>query len=217
MRILAIADEIAPGILHLDGPPPDVVVSCGDLPWEELERVVDHLNVPLLFVPGNHDPALVPASRTVGWPMPIESPALQDPPGPRGCTSVDGRLEDVHGLRFAGLGGSIRYREGPNQYSQTEMARRARRLAARAWWRRVRDRRRVDVLLTHAPPKDLGDDDDPAHEGIEALHTLVDRLRPQLLLHGHIHPFGLQRPDRMLDTTRVVNVVPFKMLELEPR
>jgi calcineurin-like phosphoesterase family protein len=215
MRILAIADEIAPGILHLDGPPPDVVVSCGDLPWEELERVVDHLNVPLLYVPGNHDPALVPTAKAVGWPIPIESPAMQDPPGPRGCTSVDGRLEDVHGLRFAGLGGSIRYREGPNQYTQAEMARRARRLADRAWWRRLRDRRRVDVLLTHAPPKDLGDDDDPAHEGIEALHALVDRLRPRLLLHGHIHPYGLERPDRMLGTTRVVNVVPFKMLELD--
>lgn len=218
MRILAIADEISPGLLGIEGPRPDVVVSCGDLPWEELERIVDHLNVPLLFVPGNHDPALVArTTKSVGtWPMPIESPAMQDPPGPRGCTSVDGRIEDVGGLRFAGLGGSIRYREGPNQYTQAEMARRARRLADRAMLRRLRDRRRVDILLTHAPPRGLGDDDDPAHEGVEALHALVRRLKPRFLLHGHIHPYGVQRPDRVLGDTRIVNVVPFTTIELGP-
>ena len=218
MRILAIADEVSPGILGIEGPRPDLVVSCGDLPWDELEAVVDHLNVPLLYVPGNHDPALVaPAAKAFGaWPMPIETPALQDPPGPRGCTSVDGRIEDVHGLRIAGLGGSIRYREGPNQYSQSEMRRRARRLADRALYRRLRDGRRVDVLLTHAPPRGLGDADDPAHVGIDALHPLVRRLRPRFLLHGHIHPYGIERPDRMLGDTRVVNVVPFRTIELGP-
>jgi Icc-related predicted phosphoesterase len=219
VRILAIADEVSPGLLGVEGPPPDVVVSCGDLPWDELERIVDHLNVPLLFVPGNHDPALVPhVQQAVGaWPMPTATPDLQDPPGPRGCTNVDGRIEDVRGVRFAGLGGSIRYREGPNQYSQSEMARRARRLADRAMLRRLRDRRRVDVLLTHAPPRGLGDGDDPAHQGIDALHALVRRLQPRFLLHGHIHPYGIARPDRMLGETRVVNVVPFSTIELGPR
>jgi len=217
MRILAIADEPTPGLLGLGGPSPDLVVSCGDLPWEELERLVDHLNVPLLFVPGNHDPALVASAKTAAgsWPIPITSPDLEDPPGPRGCTNVDGRIEDVRGLRVAGLGGSIRYREGPNQYTQAEMTRRARRLADRALLRRLRDGRRVDVLLAHAPPKGLGDEDDPAHEGIQALHLLARRLRPKLLLHGHVHPFGIERPDRMLGTTRVVNVVPFKIVEVD--
>ena len=218
MRILAIADELSPGLPDLGGPPPDVVVSCGDLPWEELERIVELVNVPLLYVPGNHDPAVVASTPTAvgAWPIPIESAHLADPPGPRGCTNVDGRVEDAAGLRFAGLGGSVRYREGPNQYTQSSMARRARALADRALLRRVRDGRRVDVLLTHSPPKDLGDDDDPAHEGFAAFHRLVRRLRPRLLLHGHVHPYGIARGDRMLDSTRVVNVVPYKILELEP-
>lgn len=217
MRILAIADEPSPGLPDLLDARPDVVVSCGDLPWEELERIVDHLNVPLLFVPGNHDPALVPERSAVGaWPGTIPNTHLEDPPGPRGCMSVDGRIEDVKGLRIAGLGGSIRYRVGPNQYTQSEMARRARRLADRAMLRRIRDGRRVDVLITHAPPKGLGDEDDPAHEGVRALHGLVHRLRPRLMLHGHIHPYGIPRPDRRLGSTRVINVVPFRVLELEP-
>jgi Icc-related predicted phosphoesterase len=215
-RILAIADEPFPGLPDVLDSRPDLVLSCGDLPWEDLERIVDLANVPLLYVPGNHDPALVASSGHRVWPPSIEIRDLEDPPGPRGCISVDGRIEDARGLRVAGLGGSVRYREGPNQYTQKEMFRRARRLARRARFKRRRDGHGVDVLITHAPPKGLGDEDDRAHEGFEALHGLVERLRPRLLLHGHVHPFGIARPDRMLGETRVVNVVPYKLLELEP-
>jgi Icc-related predicted phosphoesterase len=71
----------------------------------------------------------------------------------------------------------------------------------------------VDVLITHSPPKGLGDDDDKAHEGFEAFHGLIAALRPQLVLHGHIHPHGTPRPDRRLGDTRLVNVVPYKVIE----
>jgi Icc-related predicted phosphoesterase len=214
-RILAIADEPTPGLPDLLDARPDVIVSCGDLPWEDLERMVDLVNVPLLFVPGNHDPALVAAGAPL-WPPSTAVRDLEDPPGPRGCTNVDGRIEDAGGLRIAGLGGSIRYRDGPNQYTQAQMARRARKLGRAAGRRRRRDGRGVDVLITHSPPKGLGDDDDRAHEGFVALHALVERLRPALLLHGHIHPYGVPKPDRHLGDTRVVNVVPFKVIEVEP-
>lgn len=215
-RILAIADEPFPGLPDLLDTRPDLVVSCGDLPWDDLERIVDIANVPLLFVPGNHDPALVPATPSLAWPPMLANPDLHDPPGPQGCTSVDGRIEDVAGLRIAGLGGSIRYRPGPNQYSQREMSRRARRLARTARLRRLRDGRGVDILLAHSPPRGLGDEDDPPHQGFEAFHGLVERLTPKLFLHGHIHPYGIARPDRYINDTRVINVVPFKVIDVEP-
>jgi Icc-related predicted phosphoesterase len=214
MRVLAIADEPFPGMPDLLASRPDLIVSCGDLPWDDLERIVDVANVPLLFVPGNHDPALV-RPREGGFTAAIANPHLEEPPGPRGCTSVDGRIEDVRGLRVAGLGGSVRYREGPNQYTQAEMARRARRLADRALVRRLRDGRRVDVLITHSPPRGLGDEeDDHVHHGFEAFHPLLRRLRPRYLLHGHVHPYGIERPDRVMGGTRVVNVIPFKILDI---
>jgi Icc-related predicted phosphoesterase len=215
-RILAIADEPFPGMADLVEARPDLILSCGDLPWEDLERIVDLANVPLLFVPGNHDPALTPVSSAPLFPLRIEIRDLEDPPGPRGCTNVDGRIEDAAGIRVAGLGGSIRYREGPHQYTQREMRRRAHRLARGATRKRLRDGRGVDVLITHSPPKALGDDDDRAHEGFEAFHRLVDRLRPRLMLHGHIHPYGTPRPDRYLGDTRVINVVPFRVIDLQP-
>jgi Icc-related predicted phosphoesterase len=215
-RILAIADEPVPGLPDILDGRPDLVLSCGDLPWEDLERIVDHTNAPLLFVPGNHDPSLVPAGSAPLWPPTFAVRDLEDPPGPRGCINVDGRIEDAHGLRVAGLGGSIRYKPGPHQYTQAQMARRARRVARLARRRRRRDGRGVDVLITHSPPKGLGDEDDHAHEGFEAFHDLVRRLRPKLLLHGHVHPYGLARPDRYLGDTRVINVVPFKLIDVEP-
>jgi len=217
-RVLAVADEVDEVLFGagLDDLGPDLVVSCGDLPYDDLEYLVTRLSVPLVYVPGKHDPELR-QRREPAWPPTLGSPHLEDPPGPLGCVNVDGRLEDAGGLRLAGLGGSVRYREGPNQYTQAEMRRRARRLRRRAGVRRLRDGRGVDLLATHAPPFGLGDEDDPAHVGIQALHALIRRLSPSLLLHGHVHPYGREQPDRMIGSTRVVNVVPWRILTAEPR
>jgi uncharacterized protein len=217
-RILAVADEVdeSLGGEALARLRPDLVLSAGDLPFDYLEYLVTVLNVPLLYVPGNHDPSLRERREEPAWPPSIQLKDAGDPVGPLGCTNVDGQIEDVAGIRVAGLGGSLRYREGPNQYTQKEMRRRARRLRRRAtaWGRR--GSRGVDVLLTHAPPLGVGDEADPAHRGFEALLELVERLSPKLLVHGHIHPYGEAKPDRRLGTTTVVNVVPFRLLEVEP-
>jgi hypothetical protein len=217
-RILAVADEVdeSLGGEALAQLRPDLVLSAGDLPFDYLEYLVTMLNVPLLYVPGNHDPSLRERRETLAWPPSIELKDTRDPLGPLGGTYVDGRIEDVAGIGVAGLGGSLRYREGPNQYTQKEMRGRVRRLGRRAAVRGLRGRRGVDVLLTHAPPLGVGNEEDPAHRGFEALLELVERLSPKLLIHGHIHPYGQAKPDRQLGTTTVVNVVPFRLLEVEP-
>ncbi|HZD18194.1 MAG TPA: metallophosphoesterase [Actinomycetota bacterium] len=215
-RILALADEIDPGLTFetVRRLAPDLLVSCGDLPFDELERIIDAANVPLVYVPGNHDPDLRAKAELVALPPTLAPHDLSDP-GPGGGTNVDGRIEDAAGLRVAGLGGSPRYRDGPNQYTQAQMRRRARRLVRRAAIRRWRDRREVDLLVTHAPPRGVGDvEDDPVHHGFEAFLDLVRRLRPRLLVHGHVHPYSGHRPELEIGGTRVVNVVPHRLLEV---
>ncbi|APU18980.1 hypothetical protein UA75_04755 [Actinoalloteichus sp. GBA129-24] len=138
-------------------------------------------------------------------------------PGPPGAVNADGRVVDVAGLRIAGLGGSIRYRPGPDQWTEREQARRGRRLSRRVALRRLRDGGGVDVLLTHAPPRGCGDRGDPPHRGVRSLHSTVRRLRPGLLIHGHIHPFGEPVGDRELHGTRVVNAVGYRMLDVPGR
>ena len=87
----------------------------------------------------------------------------------------------------------------------------------RAWrlgWRARLRRKRVDIVLTHAPPAGYGDADDPAHEGIEALVTLVRRLRPRLLVHGHVRSYGPKTNDLLLGDTLIVNPIPYRLIEL---
>ena len=96
-------------------------------------------------------------------------------------------------------------------------------LRTRAGWRRRRDGRGVDVVLTHAPPRGVGDGDDPPHRGFTALPGLVAALRPTALLHGHVHPYGAPvRPGNArvgsprVGTTVVYNVTGWHLLEIEP-
>jgi 3',5'-cyclic AMP phosphodiesterase CpdA len=210
-RILAIADEVDEalytgklGRLH-----PDVVVSCGDLPFDYLEYVVSRVDVPLVYVPGNHDPRLRSPDPT--WvPLQTEAPK----PGPQGCENADGRVVTAAGLRIAGLGGSMRYRSGPNQYTDGEMRWRALSLEVRIKLNPARRRRKLDVLLTHAPPLGWGAPDDLAHRGFAAFLRLVKELAPKLLIHGHVHPYGRSQPERQLGGTKIINAVPARLVEL---
>lgn len=215
VRVLAVADETEESLWRLEVRrlAPDLVVGCGDLPWDYLEYLSSTLDVPVVFVPGNHDPEIERVQRSWGG-LALRDGLPTDDPRPRGCINADQQVVDVAGLRIAGLGGCVRYRPGPHQYTQREYARRARRLAVRFRRQRRRDGRGLDLLLTHAPPRGLGDREDRPHQGIQTLHTLVPALRPSFLLHGHIHPYGEKMVDRELAGVPVYNVVPHRLVEV---
>ncbi|WP_197321387.1 metallophosphoesterase [Saccharomonospora sp. NB11] len=199
-RVLAVSDEVDEALWNGCGRPVsvDLILAAGDLPFDYLDFLASTFDRPLVFVPGNHDPDLRGFDVRNGLSLRAGFPSRW--PGPPGGVNADGRVVEVAGLRIAGLGGSPRYNHGPNQWSERAQARRARRLVRRA-------RGPVDVLLTHAPPRGVGDRDDLPHRGFECLHQVVHRLRPRWLLHGHVHPYGQSTPDRHLGDTRVRNVV----------
>jgi Icc-related predicted phosphoesterase len=118
------------------------------------------------------------------------------------------------GLRIAGLGGSMRYKPGPNQYTDAEMRWRALSLEVRIRLNPARGARKVDVLLTHAPPLGWGDPDDLAHRGFAAFVRLVKDLTPRLLIHGHVHPYGRTPSGRKLAGTEIINAVPSRLIEV---
>jgi Icc-related predicted phosphoesterase len=184
-------------------------VSCGDLPFDYLEYLVSRANVPLLYVPGNHDPSVRPADMT--WsPLQPEVPVV----GPQGCDNVDGRVIEARGVRVAGLGGSLRYKPGPNQYSQAQMRWRVLSLELRIRMKPAREGRKVDILVTHSPPFGVAEAKDAAHVGFVAFHRIIRGLHPLLLVHGHIHPYGRTQPERRVDRTRIVNAVPSRLIEI---
>jgi calcineurin-like phosphoesterase family protein len=210
-RILAIADEVDEALYtdKLARLRPELVVSSGDLPFDYLEYIVSRLDVPLVFVPGNHDPE-------VRSPDPIWAPLrVEDPqPGPQGCENADGRVVVAAGIRIAGLGGSMRYKPGPNQYTDTEMRWRALSLEVRIKLNPARGARKLDLLLTHAPPLGWGEPDDLAHRGFAAFVRLVKNLTPRLLVHGHVHPYGRTPQERKLAGTQIINAVPSRLIEI---
>ena len=222
-RVLAIADEVANALYtdHLDRLRPDLVIACGDLPFDYLEYIVTMSSKPLVYVPGNHDPNLRaprPEEHVAVYVQPFSLGRYEgNQPGPMGCVNVDGRVTEAAGLRIAGLGGCMLYNHGPNQYSEAQMKRRALalELRTRAKTKPAPSGRKLDILVTHAPLRGVGDRDDLPHKGFSSFHRLVGALSPTLVVHGHIHPYGVEIPDKRVGNTDIVNAVGHRLLEID--
>ncbi|MGN0975731.1 MAG: metallophosphoesterase [Gemmiger sp.] len=187
MKILAVSDEESRYLWDyfepekLDGI--DLIVGCGDLDLNYLTFLATVAHVPLIYVHGNHDGAY-------------------DSAPPVGGICIDDDVFVYRGVRFAGLGGSCRYREGPWQFTEAEMKKRVRRLHPKL------DRAGgLDVLVTHAPLHGCGDFSDLPHRGFETFRELLDFYKPGLMLHGHIHlNYAPNLPrEQQYRSTRIVN------------
>ncbi len=199
MRILAVSDEECPALYDYYTPGKlkeyDLIISCGDLKASYLSFLVTMARCPVLYVHGNHDTSY---SRTP----------------PEGCDCIEDKLVIYNGMRILGLGGSVWYRPGEHQYTEQEMRRRIRRLRYLLWRHGG-----VDIVVTHAPPKGVGDLPDNAHQGFEALVELLDKYKPQYLLHGHVHlRYSADRTRvRTYGDTQVINTCERYVLDLPDR
>lgn len=196
MKILAVSDEESPALWDFYVPGRlkdyDLILSCGDLKADYLSFLVTMARCPLFYVHGNHDLSYRTAP-------------------PEGCDCIDGQIVVYNGLRILGLGGCLRYHPGEQQYTEEQMRRRIAKLRL-ALWRAGG----VDIVVTHAPPRGLGDAEDPAHRGFTALRELLDRYHPLYLLHGHVHlRYGRDIPREIsYNSTRIINVSERYVLEV---
>ena len=196
MKILFLADEEAKVYWDFfkkeDFEGVDLIVSCGDLKAEYLSFLATMVPVPVLYVHGNHD-------------------AKYDKKPPEGCICIDDCIYEFKGVRILGLGGSHRYKPGPYQFTEREMAKRVRKL----FWK-LKFKKGFDILVTHAPARGLHDAEDMCHMGFEVFNKLIEQYRPKYFVHGHVHlNYGRQfvRED-MVGETHVVNAYEKYMLEL---
>ena len=73
----------------------------------------------------------------------------------------------------------------------------------------------VDLVVTHSPPYGVGDAEDPAHHGFQALRELLDEYHPQYLIHGHVHlRYGARTREQTYADTQVINVSERYILDL---
>lgn len=195
MRILALSDIESPNFYERFDITPyrgvEGVVSCGDVIPELLTYIATMLNVPVFYVHGNHDEIY-----------------LKRPP--EGCEDIDGRVVDFKGLRFLGLGGSMRYSEGKFQYTEKEMEWRIRRLYFQI-------RKGIDVVIAHSPPAGIHEGGDFAHKGFHSFLKLIEKFQPSYFLHGHTHMNYVYNSKRFaeLGKTKIINCSGIIMLDLQ--
>ena len=77
----------------------------------------------------------------------------------------------------------------------------------------------VDIVVTHAPPAGLGDDEDPAHWGFESLVELLDKYHPMYLVHGHVHTSYNHQIPRVIEYqgSKVINACERYVFEVPDR
>lgn len=204
MKILAVSDEVVERLYslctsgHFDEI--ELILGCGDLPYPYLENLLTILNVPLMYVPGNHDPNYNP-----------DNPLSHV----EGGTNLDLKLVRYKKFLIGGFGGSIQYRpDGTNQHTQTEAYLRAFRMLPRLVLNRMNYGRALDILISHSPPFGIHDDESLAHQGLKAINWLLRVAQPRYHFHGHTHfqRGNISPSETVHGITKVINIFPYKIL-----
>lgn len=194
MKILLISDREEPVLWENFNPERfsdiELIISCGDLKSEYLSFLVTMINVPLLYVPGNHDTRYI-----------------KEPPD--GCDCIDGKLINFKGIRILGIGGSYRYNNCEYQYNEKEMSDRVKKQRFKLW-----KSKGFDILVTHSPAFQLGDGSDLCHRGFMCFRDLIDKHSPKYFFHGHQHLcYGHNARIIKYNNTTIVNSFGFHIIE----
>ena len=197
MKIMVLADKESPWLWDyfdkskLEGI--DLILSCGDLHPQYLSFLATFFQGPILYVHGNHD-------------------GKYEQIPPEGCVCIDDRVYVHEGVRILGLGGSMRYRPGPYQYTEKEMTKRIKKPRFKLFRKRG-----FDILVAHSPAYQLNDGRDMPQQGFKVFRTLMEKYRPKYFLHGHVHmSYGRQhkRYDKYMDT-HIINAYERCVFEFE--
>ena len=93
--VLAVSDEVDNALYADVGAVREarLIVACGDLPFDYLGYLMNALDVPLVFVPGNHDPD-VSGYRTSHAGLTLQAGLPARPPWPAGAVNADRAVVD---------------------------------------------------------------------------------------------------------------------------
>ena len=161
MKILAIADRPPSKPIYeimKDNPNIDLIVTLGDLDFMILRELKNITHIPKLGVYGNH----------------CSMNYFED----LGIINMHLNTFEYGGYLFGGFEGCVRYKEDSNSalYTQEEAT------------ELMKDFPRVDILLCHAPPRGVNDEESISHQGFDAFSLYCQKNKPQYLFHGHTYP-----------------------------
>jgi uncharacterized protein len=197
IKILSVSDKVEQHLLERTTSclpeKPDIILACGDLPPEYLTQLRELYNTPLYYIEGNHDIRY------------RNSP-------PIGCINIHSKIITEQGLRIMGFSGSRWYNGGTNQYTEPEMKK-----IVRSLWFQLLKQKKVDIVISHAPPRFTHDREDPCHKGFRSFIPLLEKQKPTWFVHGHIHTLFNDPVDRISTVceTKVLNSYGFFFFETE--
>ena len=236
MRFLCVSDQIDPLVYSTSVKERygdvDAVLCAGDLSMEYVDFITDALGKPTFFVFGNHD---LEEYKYYASPLkqnssqPHESLKDAGLSHGHGADYVSNKIIRHKRLRFtlkngkttplliSGVSGSIRYNNGQDQFTNSEMMLQLLLLVPGLIWNKLVYGRYCDIFLTHASPRHIHDREDPCHKGFECFNWFIGKFKPALLVHGHIHLYDLAdvRVTKSHETT-VVNAYSHLVLDYEP-
>lgn len=160
-----------------------LVITLGDLTREDILGLAYVTAIPKIGVYGNHDSGTYMSEL--------------------GIADMHLKVWDYQGLRFGGFQGCVRYKENPDaiMYMQDEAK------------RMMQGFPKVNVFLSHCPPRGINDEEEVAHQGFKALRQYLDEKKPAVWLHGHTYPTE-DTVVRQHGATRIEYVFGHRILEL---
>ncbi len=161
----------------------ELLITLGDLTREDLIGLTTVTTIPKIGVYGNHDSGHY-----------MEELGIRD---------MHLNVWDYKGFRFGGFQGCVRYKENPDaiMYTQTEAI------------RMMSEFPRVNIFISHCPPRGINDEEEAAHQGFDALRYYLDTARPDAWLHGHTYPTD-ETIVKQYDNTRIDYVYKYSILNL---
>lgn len=223
MRILCISDEkdslIYSNNIKERYKDIDFVISAGDLPLRYYEFIISSLNKDLYFVFGNHNLRQLHVYKKKSLLGEIDkSMYYASKPWIYGGICLEDKVvyDKKHNLLFLGFGGSFVYNKGMHQFSERQMFFRILRKIPRLLYNKIRYKRYLDILVTHASPLNIHDGDDLCHRGFNVFNWFIKKFKPKYLLHGHMHLIDMnKRPITKIGETTVINIFKNYILEID--
>lgn len=204
MNILCVSDQVDSLVYNQNArklfPNIDLILCAGDLPMDYIDFIVSTFNKPTFFVFGNHNISETSYGHGAVYAgfknIRTKNIPITD--------TITGKKRP---LLITGAPGCMKYNEGQNQYTDREMFFHLLMLVPGLIWNKIKYGRAVDIFLTHAPPKGIGDKPDRCHRGFDCFLWFMKKFSPDVMVHGHVHIYDsrIQRETQYLKT-KVINV-----------
>ena len=125
------------------------------------KTIADGKGVPIFGIPGNHEP--------------------KDAVSSHGIENIHGKVVEIYGVKIAGIGGCVRYKNDNARLFLTEGE--SVDLASAM--------EPADILITHSPTMKGFEHKDPAHRGLFGVDRYISLHSPTYHLYGHVHERGV--------------------------